>query len=87
MDSNTIIALVSLTLGLTIHGAASIWWASRITSILENTQRALMELMVDMKAVNKTYVTKEDCSKELARIDKSLEAMWNKVDHLNDKVK
>jgi hypothetical protein len=82
-----VIALITLGVGLLGHIVTTVWWASKITTILENALKSLMELSIEMKAVNKTYTSKEDFSREIGRIDKSQEAMWTKVDHLNDKVK
>ena len=85
VDVGLIIALITLGLGLTGHIVTTVWWASRITTILEASSRSLMELSIEMKAVSKTYVTKEEFSKDLSHVEKKIDAAWIKIDKLTER--
>jgi uncharacterized protein YoxC len=84
VDIALVISLVTLGFGLICHIVTTVWWASKITNILENAQKTLSELSIDMKAVNKTYVTKEDYAKDQGHTEKRLDAVWAKVDKLTE---
>ncbi|HEY9874592.1 MAG TPA: hypothetical protein V6D12_14225 [Candidatus Obscuribacterales bacterium] len=82
MDLALVIGLATLGVGLIGHIVTTVWWASKITNILENAQKSLNELSIDMKSVNKTYVSKEDFARELGHVEKRLDAAWAKLDAL-----
>lgn len=82
MESGTILAIIALVIGLVGHVITTVWWASRITTILELTQKSMETLSVEMKAVNKTYVSKEDLARELVVNEKEHAAMWKQIDNM-----
>lgn len=86
MNIALLIALVTLGIGLISHIVTTVWWASKITTILESAQKSLIELSVDMKAVNKTYVSKEDFAREMGHMEKRIDAAWEKIDILISKI-
>lgn len=85
MDTANIIALAGLGIGLLGHMCATIWWAAKITTLLGQAQIELRDMASEMKAVNKTYVTKEEYAKDQGHTEKRLDAVWAKVDKLTEK--
>lgn len=74
---------VGITLVILTHIIATVWWAAKISTLLSMTQTSLESLALEMKAVNKTYVSKEDFAKEMVTKDKEITAMWKRIDEIN----
>ena len=85
MELGNTIALAAVGIGLIGHMVATVWWASRITTILGQAQLELRDMSIEMKAVNKTYITKEEYAKDQGQSEKRLDAVWIKVDKLMEK--
>ncbi len=85
MDSALWIGIIGIALVILAHVVTTVWWAAKITTILTIAQTSLESLATEMKAVNKTYVSKEDFSRELAIKDKEIAAMWKRIDEIKHK--
>lgn len=77
------VAIISLTLGLVIHICTTVWWASRITTILERSQSDIRELLADTKMLSATYVKKEDYVREIAHLEKRVQDVELEIDEIN----
>lgn len=76
--SGIVIALAVFIMGLLAHVFTTIWWASRITTILSILQSAVDEIRADKK----TYSTKEDLAREIAIADREHKAIWKNIDEI-----
>lgn len=87
MESSWFAIIVTIALFVLIHIVATVWWASRVNTLLDIVQRNLIDLVSEMKAMKNIYVSKEDFTRELTLSLKDREAMWKKIDALYDKIK
>lgn len=88
-----LIAGIVLLLGLVGHIIASVWWASRITTLVETAQgsitamsQALKDVVSELKTFGNQFARKEDVAREMALHEKQLETMWDKFEKLKEKV-
>lgn len=81
--TSLVIAIATLALSLLGHIITTVWWASKITNILEISRGDIKELLIDMKNVNTTYVRKEDYIREMTEIKNSIDAAWRGIDEIN----
>ena len=79
---------ISVTISIFVvgHLGLTIWWASRVSTLLDYVQKDLKELVSELKTIKEMYVKKEDVGRELAILEKQNEAMWKKIDHIQDKL-
>ena len=79
---------VSVTLAIFVfsHICITIWWASRVSTILDLVQLELKDVVAELKALRSTYVSKEDIAREMAITEKEHKALWKNVDELKKKV-
>ena len=84
---NGIWITVSVTVSIFIitHLCLTIWWASRITTLLSVMQERLSSVVSKMENSDLTYVKKEEHAKDLALIQKAQDAAWKKIDHIQEK--
>lgn len=68
------------------HGFFSIWWASKVNTLLDVVQKDLGEMVSEMKSHKQTTFTREEAARELAICEKERTALWKKVDALTEKV-
>lgn len=75
------VAIVGLGVGLMGHLVATVWWASKITTTLDNVNKNVDNMICD----NKEYATKIELAEKLAIRDQQTTALWKKVDYLAEK--
>lgn len=82
-------AVAGILIALFAHAAASIWWASGIST----TMRFLLSEIKELKEIEKNfeasrsgYSTKEEVALALAVADKELQAAWLIIDNLKERV-
>lgn len=75
------VAIVGLGLGLIAHLIATVWWASKVTTLLEIVRSNVNTMMSD----GKQNVTKEDLAEKLSSRDQQIAAIWKRLDSLIDK--
>ena len=75
-------AWVGIILVVLAHIVSTVWWAAKVSTLLVLVQETLSDLSVEMKAVNKTYVSKEDFSRERAVDEKEHQALWKNIDEI-----
>jgi len=78
--SANIITTVGIFLVLQL--VASVWWASHTTTLLNVMQREMKEVLTELKAMRDGYVTKADFKTKCAILEKEHEAMWKKIDKI-----
>lgn len=77
---------ITIIIAVCSHIVASVWWAARITTILEVLQKNAGDVASEMKAMRMTLATKEDLSREVAILSKEQEAIWKNIDKLKERV-
>ena len=77
---------VTVAIFLLIHLIASVWWAAAITTTLKILQRDFAEMNANVSMMKELYIKKEDYNTRVAIIDREREAMWKKIDKLNEKM-
>ena len=77
---------ITVTLGLFVitHIVITVWWASRVNTLLDVVQSKLTEIVVNLKAMEGAYVKKEELAYRVATSDKEHAAMWKQIDELKD---
>lgn len=72
---------VSVSLGIFVitHIGVTIWWASRVTVLLDVVQKELKEISSELKSFHRLAMPKEIAEKEHR-------AMWSKIDFLMEKM-
>lgn len=74
------IAVIIIVLAHVVH---TVWWASRMNTLLGVLQRDYALLMEQLHAIKNTYMSKEDAAREFAFIEKQHNAIWKKLDGLH----
>jgi len=71
---------LTTTLGIFIitQIIVTVWWASKVNTLLDVVQKELTELIGEFKAMKEVYVRKEDYILCQKRCDK----MWEKIDRI-----
>lgn len=89
---SVLIAGMVLFLGLIGHIIASIWWASRITVLVEGAQisilnmaNAFKDMTAEIKAFGSVYARKDDVVREMTLMEKQIQVMWDKLDKLKER--
>lgn len=80
MPSAAWAAVMTISIFLITHIGMTIWWMSRVTTLLDIVQMTLKDVVQELKLFRAVYVTKEEFSYFKAEVDKQHEAMWRRVD-------
>ena len=73
-------AWVGIIIVVLAHIVSTVWWAAKVSVLLSLVQKSLETLSIDMKALNKTYVSKEELAREITISSQERKAMWDKLD-------
>ena len=75
---------VSVTLAIFVisHIIITVWWAAKVSTILNIVQSELKELIVEFKLSRDIYFTKVEAQRELAITEKEHKVMWKRIDEL-----
>lgn len=79
---------VCVTIGIFMlgHIFVSIWWASKMNVLVTIIQASLGDLVLELKAQREIFYKKEDALRDLALFAKERDAMWKRIDEINDKI-
>lgn len=75
-------AIVTIALFVLAHIGLTIWWASRVNTLLEIVQAELKEIVDEFKASRSCYVSKEELGRDRALAEKENQAIWKRIDEL-----
>ena len=81
-----IAAIVTLGLYFVSHLVISVWWASKVDTLLNGVQTELKEIITEMKAHRLNTFTKEDAARELGHIEKEHKLLWNRQDEIREEI-
>ena len=76
--------IVTLTIFVVTHIVITVWWASRVDTLLSVVQSNLEKLVMELKSFHVMFVTREEAARELAIAEKEQKAMWKKIDELHE---
>lgn len=81
---NTAWVGISVTLGIFVvsHIIVTVWWASKVNTLLDIVQSELKDIVLELKATRGLFVTKEDLAYRVSTSDKEHSAMWKQIDAL-----
>lgn len=74
--------LVTLALAVLAHVIATVWWASRIDTMVGFLREHLKELIDELKATKGVYATKEEVAMKLSVFERDQKTMWLRIDEL-----
>ena len=77
----------TLTLGIFVvsHICLTVWWASRVNTLLDIVQVELKEIVAELKASRGIFVSKEELAYRVSSSDKEHAALWKQIDALKAK--
>jgi hypothetical protein len=78
--------ITSLGIFLVLQLVTSVWWASKMNTLLTVLQREVQETLSEIKSMKSNYVTMGDCKSKCMMTDKEIEALWKRVDEINRSV-
>ena len=68
--------LITIIIFLVGQLVTAVWWASKVNATLE----FILKKLEAMEKTNGTYVTVADHAKDIGHLEKSLDAVWNRLD-------
>ena len=71
---------VTLAIFVVTHIIITVWWASRVNTLLDIVQGELKEIVLEFKGMREAYVTKETFAARIATSEKEHLAMWREID-------
>ena len=88
MDGTQILTFATGALSIFVltNVLASVWWASKINTLLGIVQSKLDEIVIELKASHEVYFTKAEALRELAIAEKEHRALWKRFDEIAVKV-
>lgn len=72
--------VTTLAIFFIIQVVASVWWASKMNTLLIVLQVETKEVLAELKAIRQTYVSKTDFTVKCTRIEGEQKKMWEKID-------
>ncbi len=77
-------AIVTVGLFALVHTGGFIWWMSRIDTTLNLLGKTVTEISNKMAQHEAIYAKKEDVAKDFVVRDGQINALWKKVDSLQE---
>lgn len=78
------IAVISLVIVIVGHLCSTVWWMSKITTTLTLLTKAVEDIRSIIAKHEATYYTKEEAAREFSHVKQQTDALWNKVDKLQE---
>ena len=75
-------AIVALSIFILSHIGITIWWASRVNTVLSIVERDLKEIVAELKSMRDSYLSKEAFAYRIAQSDKEHSALWRRLDEV-----
>lgn len=77
--------LTTVSIFIIVQIVASVWWASRVNTILGIVQRELGDLVAELRAMKENYVNKAEFEKHSVPCKSQFDAIWKRIDQLHSK--
>ena len=75
---------VAVIFTILIQLVGTVWWASRMNTLLSILREDFKIIMAEMMVVKTSFVSKEDNARELAIAEKEHQALWKRIDELRE---
>lgn len=72
--------VITIVLFVLSHIIVTVWWASRVNTVLEIVQKSVESLIVELKATRESSFGKEEAIREFTLNQKEHDAIWGKID-------
>ena len=74
--------IITLAIFVITHIGITIWWASRINTLMDIVQRDLGALIRELQDNRSKFLTKEEATKAIILSEKENIAIWKAIDTL-----
>ena len=74
--------VITLAIFVIGHLCTTIWWASRVNTLLDRVQTDLRDIITELRSARDVYVNKETLAARIAESDKEHKAMWREIDSI-----
>lgn len=74
--------MVTLFVFVVSHIVITVWWASRVTTLLVLVQKELDQIVGELRTGRQVYFTRDEAVRERTVAEKEHDAMWRRIDEL-----
>jgi len=74
--------LITIGIFLITQICVTVWWASKVNTLLSIVQQELKELILEFKCMRETYLPKETFTEHICVWRKERDKIWEKIDNL-----
>ena len=78
--------VITIFIFLLSHIIATVWWASKVNTMLDIVRGNLTDLITELKTMKTLYITKEDAHHSFEDLKSTQKVMWEKIDKIQDKI-
>ena len=79
-------AVATLAIFVLSHIGITIWWASKVNTLLTIVQKDMSSIAGELKTAPGVYATKEDLAFRMGTMEKDHTALWKRIDALTDRL-
>lgn len=79
------ISITGLVIVVLAHLCSTVWWMSKITTTLELLTKSVENINTVIARHEATYFTKEEAAREFTHVKQQTDALWKRVDKIQDK--
>lgn len=76
--------ILTLFIFVVTNLCVSIWWASRLNTIVETLSSELKDIAIELKSSRALFATKEDLIREVTIAERERKAIWLRIDKLHE---
>lgn len=77
-------AIVTIGIFVLSHIGITIWWASRVSTLLQVVQSELKTIVVEFKESRNQFFTREEAAREIEIQEREHKAIWKRIDELRE---
>ena len=74
-------AVLTLCLFMVGHLCGTVWWMSKVNATLGFIGTQISEILKTVATHEASFVKATEHAKDIGRLEKSLDAVWEKLDH------
>ena len=73
--------IVTISIFLMIQVIASVWWASKVNTLLNLMQVEMRQVLTELKTIREFYVTKSEYLAREIAVDSKIDKIFEKIDN------
>lgn len=77
-------SIVTIGIFVLSHIGITIWWASRVSTLLQVVQSELKTIVVEFKESRNQFFTREEAAREIEIEEREHKAIWKRIDELRE---